>query len=145
MLFADTAEIAMEAYLSTHKIKNSSYHFDQIYEQTHFIPLNEYCTRYLRFFTVEDWHDIIKKNIFETDEPPKIMHYGYDIYKDGAFLLVWLDGDLHRLWIASQLEENLYVYCFAWQKDFVRKFLGDDVEILIANFDKVEEILLEYL
>ena len=40
---------------------------------------------------------------------------------------------------------NLYVYCFAWQKDFVRKFLGDDVEILIANFDKVEAILLEYL
>ena len=145
MLFADSGEIAMETFLLTQKIRNPEFHFHGIYKKIHFIPLNEYGARYLRFFTVENWHDIIRKNIFKTDESPKIMHYGYDFYKDGVFHLIWLDGDLHRLWIASQLEGNFCIYCFAWQKDFVRKFLGNDVEIRIANFDKVEEILVDHL
>lgn len=57
---------------------------------------------------------------------------------------MWLDGDLRRLWAASELKSNLCVYCFDWQEDFVRNFLGDDVEILTVNFDKVEQILFEY-
>ena len=141
MLFADSAEIAMETYLSTHKIRNSGCHFDHIYEVTHFIPLNEYGARYLRFFTVEDWIDILRMIIYNTEEPPRIRFYDYDIYKDDTYHLVWLDGDLHRLWMASELEGDLCVYCFDWQQDLVRKMLGDDVKIRIAIFDKVEEVL----
>ncbi|MBQ9919868.1 MAG: hypothetical protein IJO49_03480, partial [Clostridia bacterium] len=48
-------------YLSTHKIKNSNYHFDQIYDKTHFIPLNEYGARFLRFFTIPDWQEPLAK------------------------------------------------------------------------------------
>ena len=58
--------------------------------------------------------------------------------------MVWLDGDLHRLWAASELNDNFCVYCFDWQKDFVRNFLGENVKILTVNFDKVEKILLDY-
>ena len=141
MLFAETGEIAMEAYLATHKIKNSNYHFDQIYEKTHFVPLNEYGARFLRFFTVRGWYDYFIKLLLELDELPEYRYYDHDYYDDGVYYLVWLDGDLHRLWAASELKDNFCVYCFDWQKDFVRNFLGDDVEIVIADFDKVEKLL----
>ena len=71
----------------------------------------------------------------------KSAYYDYDVYADGVYSLVWLDGDLRRLWEASDLDGNLRVYCFAWQQDFVRIFLGEDVEIVIADFDKVEKLL----
>ena len=144
MLFAETGEIAMEAYLATHKIKNSNYHFDQIYDKTHFIPLNEYGARFLRFFTVRGWHDYFIKLLLELDELPEYRYYDHDYYNDGVYYLVWLDGDLHRLWAASELNDNFCVYCFDWQKDFVRNFLGENVKILTVNFDKVEKILLDY-
>ena len=56
---------------------------------------------------------------------------------------MWLDSDLRRLWAASKLKGNLRLYCFDWQKDFVRNFLGENVEILTVNFDKVEQLLFE--
>ena len=141
MLFADSGEIAMDAYLATHKIKNSNYHFDQIFDKTHFIPLNEYGARFLRFFTVIGWHNYFKKLLLELDELPKYGYYDHDDYTDGVYSLVWLNGDLRRLWAASELKGNLCVYCFDWQEDFVRSFLGDDVEILTVDFDKVEQRL----
>ena len=143
MLFADTGEIAMEAYLATHKIKNSNYHFDQIYDKTHFIPLNEYGARFLRFFTVIGWYDYFTKLLLELDELPEYGYYDHDDYTDGVYSLVWLDGDLRRLWAASELKGDLCIYCFDWQEDFVRNFLGADVEILTVNFDKVEQLLFE--
>ena len=143
MLFADTGEIAMEAYLATHKIKNSNYHFDQIYDKTHFIPLNEYGARFLRFFTVRGWHDYFTKLLLELDELPKYRYYDHDDYTDGVYSLVWLDGDLRRLWAASELKGNLCIYCFDWQEDFVRNYLGDDVEIITVNFDKAEQLLFK--
>ena len=143
MLFAETGEIAMEAYLATHKIKNSNYHFDQIYEKTHFIPLNEYGARFLRFFTVRGWHDYFIKLLLELDELPEYRYYDHDYYNDGVYYLVWLDGDLHRLLEASELKGNLCLYCFDWQKDFVRNYLGDDVEIITVNFDKAEQLLFK--
>ena len=66
-----------------------------------------------------------------------------DNYDDGIYSLVWLDGDLHRLWSASKFDGDLRVYCFEWQKDFVRNFLGDDVEIVTADFNKVEKVILK--
>ena len=143
MLFADSGEIAMKSFLSTQKIRNSNYHFHGIYEKVHFIPLNEYGARYLRFFSVAGWHDYLTKIILELDEFPKCERYNYDVYADGVYSLVWLDGDLRRLWEASDLDGNLRVYCFAWQQDFVRNFLGEDVEIVIADFDKVEKLLFD--
>ena len=56
---------------------------------------------------------------------------------------MWLDGNLRRLWVMSEMEGNRRVYCFTWQKDFVRNYLGDDVEILTVNFDKIEKWLFE--
>ena len=144
LLFADSGEIAMDAYLATHKIKNSNYHFDQIYDKTHFIPLNEYGARFLRFFTVIGWHGYFTKLLLELDELPEYRYYDHDYYNDGVYYLVWLDGDLHRLWAASELKDNFCVYCFDWQKDFVRNFLGENVKILTVNFDKVEKILFDY-
>ena len=141
MLFADSGEIAMNAFLSTQKIRISNYHFHGIYEKVHFIPLNEYGARFLRFFTVRGWHDYLTKIILEIDELPNRNYYAYDNYDDGIYSLVWLDGDLRRLWSASKFEGDLRVYCFEWQKDFVRNFLGDDVEITTVNFDKVEQRL----
>ena len=144
MLFANSADIAMQAFLSTQKIRNSNYHFHGIYEKVHYIPLSEYGARYLHFFTVSDWHDYLTKIILDIDELPNRNSYAYDNYDDGIYSLVWLDGDLRRLWSASKFEGDLRVYCFEWQKDFVRNFLGDDVEILTADFDKVEKVLLDY-
>ena len=143
MLFADSGEIAMRAFLSTHKIQNSNYHFHGIYEKVHYIPLNEYGARYLRFFTVIGWHDYFTKLLLELDELPEYGYYDHDDYTDGVYSLVWLDGDLRRLWAASELNGNLRIYCFDWQKDFVRNFLGENVEILTVNFDKVEQLLFK--
>ena len=122
MLFADSGEIAMEAFLSTQKIRISNYHFHGIYEKVHFIPLNEYGARYLRFFSVSGWHDYLTKIILELDELPKYRYYDHDDYTDGVYYLVWLDGDLRRLWEASKLTGDLCVYCLGWQEDFVRSF-----------------------
>ena len=143
MLFADSGEIAMKAFLSTQIIRDSNYHFHGIYEKIHFVPLNEYGARYLRFFTVIGWHDYFTKLLLELDELPKYRYYDHDYYDDGVYYLVWLDGDLRHLWEASKLKGNLHIYCFDWQKDFVRKFLGNDMEILTVNFDKVEQLLFE--
>ena len=106
--------------------------------------MNEYGARYLRFFTVIGWHGYFTKLLLELDELPEYGYYDHDDYTDGVYSLVWLDGDLHRLWAASELKDNLCVYCFDWQEDFVRNFLGDDVEILTVSFDKVEQRLFKF-
>lgn len=143
MLFATSGDIAMETYLATGKMRDSGYDFSGIYEKIHFIPLNEYGARYLRFFTVSDWHDIMIKNIFNTDMLTPYAGNYFDNYTDGVYSLVWLDGDLRRLCAAYPTQRKTRIFCFHWQADFVRRFVGDDVEILIANFDKAEKLLFE--
>ena len=143
MLFADSGEIAMDAYLATHKIKNSNYHFDKIYDKTHFIPLNEYGARFLRFFTIPNWHDMLIKNIFQTDTLTPFVGNHFDNCTDNIYSLVWLNGDLRRLWAAYPTVHKTRIYCFCWQERFVRNYVGDDVEILIVNFNKVESLLFD--
>ena len=82
-----------------------------------------------------------RKTCFPYDEEA-VLQLASDTAKEKGVPIVHT-GDLRRLWEASKLTGDLCVYCFGWQEDFVRSFLGDKVEILIADFDKVERLLFD--
>lgn len=83
------------------------------------------------------------KNIFQTDTLTPFVGNHFDNCTDNIYSLVWLNGDLRRLWAAYPTVHKIRIYCFCWQESFVRNYVGDDVEILIVDFDKVESLLFD--
>ena len=67
IIFGSSPEIAMGSIESTAKISRKEYRFDSVFWYIHYIPLNEYGARLLRFFTIPKWKEELLEMLFNDN------------------------------------------------------------------------------
>ncbi len=150
ILFGASQEVAFRSMLSMRKATNPNLRFELIVPKIHFVPLNEYGARFLKFFTIPKWREHLLELLF--DDSNRSFDRGmfvYDATVDDTYIFSHLDSDLCRL---NRFREPLIdgvprkceIICFDWQKDFVKKFIGNLATVNIIDFDVVEKAMSEY-
>ena len=154
IIFGTTPEIAMGSIESTKKISRKEYRFDSQFWNIHYIPLNEYGARILRFFTIPRWKEELLQILFEDNVRP----YGLGVFDYDAristeqgvkHVISLLDCDLAHL---KRFKEALEFYpdvngeivCYDWMAEYVQSYMdGVNVTIKVITLDEVEELLFE--
>ena len=149
LLFGASQEIAFRSMLAMRKSTNVNLRFDMIIPKIHFIPLNRYGARFLKFITIPRWRDCLLELLF--DEENRSFNRGlfeFDAKIDDKYVLSHLDSDLCRLnrfreALTIGTPEKYEVLCFEWQYAFVKKFMNDLATVKIIGFDAVEKEMSE--
>ncbi len=149
LFFGASQEVAFRSMLAMRKATNAKSRFDMFYPRIHFVPLNRYGARFLKFISIPGWRDHLLELLFGEDQIAKHTNFEYDAKINGTYILSHLDSDLCRLnrfreAIIDEPEEKYQALCFEWQYDFVKKFLGNLAKITVISFDEMDKELSEY-
>ena len=149
LFFGASHEIAFHSMIAMRKATNVRFRFDMFAPRIHFVPLNRYGARFLRFISILGWRDHLLELLFDEDQIAKHTNFEYDAKINGTYILSHLDSDLCRLnrfreAIIDDSDEKYEALCFEWQYGFVKKFLGDLAKVTVISFDAVDKELSEY-
>ena len=149
LFFGASHEIAFRSMLAMRKATNARSRFDMFYPRIHFIPLNQYGAKFLKFISIPGWREHLLELLFGEDQIAKLTSFEYDAKINGTYILSHLDSDLCRLnrfreAILDESNKKYEALCFEWQYDFVKKFLGDRAKITVISFDEVDKEMSEY-
>ena len=149
LFFGASQEVAFRSMLAMRKATNAKSRFDMFYPRIHFVPLNRYGARFLKFISIPKWRDLLLELLFGEAQIAKHRSFEYDAKINGTYILSHLDSDLCRLnrfreAIIDEPNEKYEALCFEWQYDFVKKFLGDFAKVTVIRFDEVDKELSEY-
>ena len=149
LFFGASQEVAFRSMLAMRKATNAKSRFDMFYPRIHFVPLNRYGARFLKFISIPKWRDLLLELLFGEAQIAKHRSFEYDAKINGTYILSHLDSDLCRLnrfreAIIDEPNEKYEALCFEWQYDFVKKFLGDLAKVTVISFDEMDEELSEY-
>ena len=149
LFFGASHEIAFRSMLAMRKSTNARSRFDMFYPRIHFIPLNQYGAKFLKFISIPGWREHLLELLFGEDQIAKLTSFEYDAKINGTYILSHLDSDLCRLnrfreAIIDDPNDKYEALCFEWQYDFVKKFLGDLAKVTVISFDEVDKEMSEY-
>ena len=154
IIFGSSPEIAMGSIESTAKISRKEYRFDSVFWYIHYIPLNEYGARLLKFFTIPNFKEKLLQFLFDDEERSFGKgSFDYDALipseQGNKHILALLDCDLARL---KRFKEALEFYpdelgeiiCFDWMARYVQKYMeSTNATVKCFSLDMVEEDLFE--
>ena len=154
IIFGVSPEIAMGSIESTKKISRKEYRFDSQFFYIHYVPLNEYGARFLKFLTIPNWKEELLQLLFDDEERTfGCGRFDYDAFltsEEGKkHVLSLLDCDLARL---KRFKEALALYpdvlgeiiCYDWMAKFVQKYMeGSTAIIKQISFEFVEKEMLD--
>ncbi len=143
ILFGESEDIALQTLLESDRNKRQASRFDTIYQNIHYVPLNEYGVRQLRILLVPNRKETVLSLLFEDSERSYDRgQYEYDGLVDGTPVYVAFDGDLARLIrfrnAIANTEDEPEVVCFPHQAAFLRTYLGDQVVIKTIDIEVLE-------
>ena len=149
LFFGASQEVAFRSMLAMRKATNVNLRFDMFAPRIHFIPLNRYGARFLKFISIPRWREYLLELLFGEDQIVKLTSFEYDAKINGTYILSHLDSDLCRLnrfreAIIDDPDEKYEALCFEWQYDFVKRFLGDLAKVTVISFDAVDKEMSEY-
>nr|MBQ8891054.1 hypothetical protein [Clostridia bacterium] len=149
LFFGASQEVAFRSMLAMRKATNARSRFDMFYPRIHFIPLNQYGAKFLKFISIPGWREHLLELLFGEDQIAKLTSFEYDAKINGTYILSHLDSDLCRLnrfreAIIDDPNDKYEALCFEWQYDFVKKFLGDLAKVTVISFDEVDKEMSEY-
>lgn len=154
IIMGSSPEIAIGSIESTAKINRKEYRFDSQFWKIHYIPLNEYGARLLRFFTIPNFKEKLLQYLFDDEERTfGRCRLDYDALipseQGNKHVLVLLDCDLARL---KRFKEALEFYpdelgeiiCFDWMARYVQKYMeGTNATVKCFPLEMVEKALFE--
>ena len=150
LFFGASQEVAFRSMLAMRKTTNVRFRFDMFAPRIHFVPLNRYGARFLKFISIPNWQERILNLLFD-DEYRSFNrgNFEFDAKINGTYILSHLDSDLCRLnrfreAIIDDPNDKYEVLCFEWQYHFVKKFMGELAKVTPVSFDAFDEELSEY-
>lgn len=129
-------------------IKTHNYRFDKIYNRTHFIELNDNGFKFLQTMLIPGWLALLRDMFFTQEERKGAKYNAFDAMHRGKQTCLFLDHNITKLngvrpivdsSIFHVSEEEVLIVCYPHQEDFVRKVVGDGIEIKTISFEKVLE------
>ncbi len=146
LLFGSDGEAALSTMINSEAKMKRPQPFSNIYTHVHFIPLDQNGQRLLRILSTVDWRTKILAGLFTEDDIASASGYfGCDAKVDGQFVLSFLDGDLAKL-IPFQSRDptdgyQYMVICYPWQAPFLRRIIGQEVQLQMLDMSTVEEVV----
>ena len=150
LFFGASQEVAFRSMLAMRKATNVNLRFDMFAPRIHFVPLNRYGARFLKFISIPNWQERILNLLFDDEDRSfNKGSFEFDAKINDTYILSHLDSDLCRLnrfreAIIDDPDEKYEVLCFEWQYDFVKKFMGELAKVTPVSFDAFDEELSEY-
>ena len=149
LFFGASQEVALCSMLAIRKATNVNLRFDMFVPRIHFIPLNRYGARFLKFISIPRWREYLLELLFGEDQIVKLTSFEYDAKINGTYILSHLDSDLCRLnrFREATIDDpnnKFEVLCFEWQYHFVKKFMGELAKVTPVSFDDFDEELSGY-
>ena len=152
LFFGASHEVAFRSMLAMRKATNVSLRFDMFSPRIHFIPLNQYGARFLKFISIPGWREHLLELLFDDENRSfNRGHFEFDAKNNDTYILSHLDSDLCRLnrfreaiISLGNTTEKYEILCFEWQSDFAKKFFADLAKVTIISFDAVDNELSEY-
>ena len=148
LLLGNDPEKALQTILESDKAKRKSTRVDAIYPHVHFIPLNADGIKLLQILTLPDWNEKILDALFEDGQRRRHGSMEYDARIDGIYVLSHLDSDLARLIhfreglrIEKDTKNIFEVLCYPWQRDYLRAYLGERVQLKIIPMEVLQDAL----
>ncbi len=125
-----------------------------MYRTIHYVPLNEFGSKMLKILSIPDSREKALSLFYSEEE----LSHGEgslicDAYRNGRYVLSFLDGDITRLRIFKESIERqrkrgeisyYAVLCFPEQKAELIEYLGDDINYPTTNIDDVLQDLQNY-
>ena len=154
LLFANNAQAILETLKNSLKKravkgKNGRWYREtpvsvvDVYNDVHYIPLNETGIRMLRIMFLPNFQERIQKVIY-TKSLDKCWTVFDGRYND-KYYVNHFDGDIGRLYyLKGFLKDQKYkctMICFDFQRDYLKSYLGNLVEYKVITIDQLEELL----
>lgn len=122
-----------------------AYFANSSFERICFVPLDEQGKALLQIIGDADMYEHLREGLMEDLVQERIGTIACDgVSPDGRYVLICTDMDLKRL---IQFNTRMQysngrgeVYCFGFQKDVVRDFCNENIEIMEVDFEMVKEI-----
>lgn len=133
-----------QAKLCLEDPKTRAYFLNSPFERVCFMPLDERGKVMLQLIGDRDMDDYLRKVLMEDLTQEGIGRIACDgVSSEGRFVLLCTDMDLKRL-IRFNLQMRYMngkgeVYCFGFQKDVIRDFCAEGIEIMEVDFEIVKE------
>lgn len=136
----DVALKTIEAGAATHK---NNQRFDSIYDQVHFVLMNEEGIRILRLLMLPNSRETILSALFDRRiRSFDLGEFGYDAKIGNQVILSHIDGDIARLIRFREAREHslfsFMVLCLGSQKSYLEAFLGDRIQVKTIDLDELE-------
>ena len=150
LFFGASQEVAFRSMLAMRKATNVNLRFDMFAPRIHFVPLNRYGARFLKFISIPNWQERILNLLFDDEDRSfNRGSFEFDAKINDTYILSHLDSDLcglnrFREAIIDEPDSKYEALCFEWQYDFVKKFLGDLAKVTVISFDEVDKEMSEY-
>ena len=122
-----------------------AYFANSSFERICFVPLDEQGKALLQIIGDADMYNHLREGLMEDLVQENIERIDCDgVSPEGRYALICTDMDLKRL---IQFNTRMQysngrgeVYCFGFQKDVVRDFCNENIEIMEVDFEIVKEI-----
>lgn len=139
-------EIQYQKYKRKHSysLHNS---MTSLYKSVYYVPLNEFGMKLLQLLSIPNNREEVLNLFYDEEE----LSYGngssiYDAYRGGRRIVSFLDGDIARLKMFKDAIEyhkkrgehyDYAVLCFPEQKEYLKRYLGEDINYPTTNIDDV--------
>jgi len=148
LLVGNSPDWALQTILVSDKDPRKRNGFNSVYQHIHFLPLNADGVRLLRILTLPDWKERVLDALFESEARLQ-QGYGfmdYDAAINGAYTLSHLDADMVRLikfseGVQKHTDKRFMVLCYPWQRDFLRAYLGERVQLRIIRMEELQNAI----
>ena len=150
IMFGKDMEPALEILLSNGGKRDPNgfemLSFDNTYRNIYYLTLDDNGQRQLDIMTKENWHDILKEEIFPEEYINfKFSNIDCDAINGNKYILMFFDGNIGRLRRFKQAsydssQKKFEVLCFPWQASIVKEYMEDNATCRILSLDDIEEI-----
>lgn len=134
IIFGNTEDVAIRTIEDLRKKRRMELRLDAVYRHIYFVPLSEGGLDQLRLLLLPDWNERMLAVFFTSAE--RSFNQGafeYDAVVDGAYIFVFLDGDIARLnrfaGAVRDGQKRCELLCFPFQVGLAKQVVGDTVDI----------------
>ncbi len=116
--------------------------FDDVFNNVHFVPLNEFGAKLLQLITIPNFHSKMISLLFPIEyRAPANASIDYDARIGDKYIMSFLSSDITKL---MRFREGIKSYkvkaeviCYPEQVKLIKKYLGSDVSIRTVKIDKI--------
>ena len=144
LLYGRDYSVALRTMVDLDTDPRESIHFSEDYKKIHYLPMEWFGVKVFQLMIMPNWEHKLLELIFDESQIRREAGvFPYDGKIGDSYVLSFLDCDLVKLYrfydFVRKSDYQWRVFCFEEQEDFIRAYMGEDIELKLMNLDEVLE------